>query len=63
MSTFEAKGLTFTKSSWSDTDWTRQCVGLGSKCQCHVSMADSVTEDIIGGFPRSEMAALLLAVR
>lgn len=61
--TFEAQGLTFTKSSWSDTDWTKQCVGVGSECLCHAAMADSVTEDIIGGFPHSEMIALFKTVR
>lgn len=63
MSTFEAQGRNFKKSRWSDTDWSRQCVGVGSECLCHVSMADSVTEGIIDGIPNHEMLALLTTVR
>jgi hypothetical protein len=62
MNTFEAKGLTFTKSSWSDTDWTKQCLGV-RVAEGVVALGDSVTEDIIDGLERSEFLALLSAVR
>ena len=63
MASFQAQGVTFTKSSKSETDWTQHCVGVASECLCHASMADSVTEDIVGGFPHFEMMALYSAIR
>lgn len=63
--TFEAQGLTFTKSSKSDTDWTKQCVGVlfHTHPQVVAHLADSVTEDVLSDFPEREFLALLRTVR
>jgi hypothetical protein len=62
--TFEAQGLTFTKSSRSDTDWTKQCVGvLVHTHPMEAHLADSVTEDILPDIPGRELLALLRTVR
>lgn len=63
MNTFDAGGTTYRKSSWSQTDWTKQCVGVAtSDCTCHMQLADSVTEQELTGVPRGEFLAFLAAV-
>lgn len=54
---FEAQGLTFTKSTYSDTDWTNQCVGVHSADTA--ALADSVTREALTGLPNGELLALL----
>lgn len=57
---FEAQGLTFTKSTYSDTDWTNQCVGVLFHTQpMEAHLADSVTEDILPDIPGREFLTLL----
>lgn len=63
MATFLAEGVHFRTSTWSDTDWTRSCVGVGTVCTCHTAVADSVTEDVLNLFPNSEFTAFLGGVR
>lgn len=62
MSYFEIDGRTFRKSSRSDTDWTRNCLGVAaSDCRCHTDIADSVTGRVLPGFPAAEFAAFTAA--
>lgn len=62
MAEFTAQNRVFTKSQYSETDWTKQCVGVGSLCNCHQDIADSVTESIVGGFSNAEFTAFMKAV-
>lgn len=59
MATFRVEGITLKTSSYSDTDWTQQCVGVGSDCTCHMGVADSVAQDRVLSFPNGEFAAFL----
>lgn len=61
MAHFEIAGRVFRKSSRSDTDWTKNCLGVNADCQCHADIGDSVTSDILAGFPVSEFAAFAAA--
>ena len=63
MSTFHAEGVRFRTSTWSDTDWTKNCVGVGTVCTCHTSVADSVTRQVLTAFPNAEFAAFLASVQ
>jgi len=64
MSTFEAEGINFRKSSWSDTDWTKQCVGVHvAPASLTSALADSVTKDVITNVPGQELLALLATVK
>ncbi len=61
--TFEAQGLTFTKSSKSDTDWTKQCVGVHAvPSRGTALLADSVTEGVLR-LNTTELMNLLRTVR
>lgn len=61
--TFEAQGLTFTKSSRSDTDWTKQCVGVHvAPASLTAHVADSVTKEALR-LPGRELLVLLRTVR
>lgn len=65
MNSFTANGTTYLKSRWSETDWTRQCVGVAS-CPCgsaYMQMADSVTQDELTGFPRREFLGFMAATK
>lgn len=59
---FTAQGREFIKSSKSQTDWTRNCLGVQVTEQT-VAFGDSVTEDIIDGMQRSEYLSLLAAIK
>lgn len=64
MSTFEAGGIQFQKSSWSETDWTKQCVGVHTAPDgLRSALADSVTKDVVARIPGNELLALLAAVK
>jgi len=63
MSTFHAEGVQYRTSTWSDTDWTKNCVGVGTACTCHTSVADSVTRSVLELFPNAEFTAFLGGVR
>lgn len=65
MSTFIANGTIYTKSSWSETDWTKQCIGVAG-CNCigrHMQLADSVTASELTGFSRREFLSMLAAAK
>src|SRR5690606_33328254 len=62
MSYFEIDGRTFRKSSRSDTDWTRNRLGVAaSDCRCHTDIAESVTGRELPGLPAAEFAGYAAA--
>lgn len=58
---FHLNGTNYNTSTYSDTDWTRQCVGVGSECLCHTAIADSVTQDLSLSFRNDEFTAFMAA--
>ena len=56
---FHMAGTEYLTSTYSDTDWQRQCVGVGRECLCHTALADSVTQDISLSFRNDEFAAFM----
>lgn len=60
---FSIGDLTFQTSSWSKTDWTKQCVGV-SNCACDgvQQLADSKTQDRTLTLSNSEFVRFLAAL-
>ena len=46
-------------STYSDTDWTKQCVGVASECLCHTQLADSQDQEVELEFRNDEYAAFV----
>lgn len=62
MAEFIANGTTYTKSSKSQTDWTKNCLGVAD-CEKHTQLADSVTQDELKGFSRGEFLSFMAAAK
>lgn len=63
MSMFNVGSLKCRTSTYSDTDWTRQCVGVGSDCDCHQQLADSVTKQFTLKVDNAGFASFLASVK
>lgn len=60
---FKVNEVELETSTYSQTDWTQQCVGVGSTCDCHRVVADSVTRRFVLGFTNTEFVGLLGALK
>jgi len=60
---FEVNDVKLWTSKYSQTDWTQNCVGVGSVCDCHRVVGDSVTRDFVLGFTNTEFVGLLATLK